>query len=383
MVSSQSLPSGNTVLNKTANKALSLTKWLVGLCAVGVIGCAIVLLATMWPTRILSDDGPHRSPTVSGLVCEESLHDFGRLTLKQAIEVDHVFMVTNTSPHAIRVLKQTSSCGCTLAEIPKEPIPSGGRIPVRLKADWAGRAGPQSAIVALTTDSPKTPTVQLAIRGFVLTPALVVPNHVNFGVLKSGEEVSRVVVARGGTDPKPFRVTEMHASTPFVSITRMGTGAGGGHSAPGDLTEQFILTATNPGKTLRVEGQITLRTDLPELPQLLLTVEADLRGPLVALPQSVLFGPFKGEATAYQAIRIRHSLRGAKPAAEFLWNSSAECPFYIERMTTVPNVSEDEEAVIRIGFDRGRAREPIVRATLKVIVGSSSLEIPVLGIGKQ
>src|SRR5688572_19226195 len=52
-------------------------------------------------------------------------HDFG--TIKQDTENKYVFTFTNTGSEPLIIESATGSCGCTVPNYPKAPIPPGGK----------------------------------------------------------------------------------------------------------------------------------------------------------------------------------------------------------------------------------------------------------------
>jgi hypothetical protein len=58
------------------------------------------------------------------IVFDKYDHDFGNI--KQDTENRHTFSFTNTGNHPLIIESATGSCGCTVPNYPKEPIPPGG-----------------------------------------------------------------------------------------------------------------------------------------------------------------------------------------------------------------------------------------------------------------
>lgn len=120
----------------------------------------------------------------------------------------HSFNVVNHTSVPLRLLKASSSCGCTLPELPQAAIEPGeiGDIVVRL--DSEGRSGTYSGSIVVETDSLEFPHIQFTILGeFHYTDAdiSIAPSEVFVEtVLGAGGALERVILQREGTDPLGF-----------------------------------------------------------------------------------------------------------------------------------------------------------------------------------
>lgn len=95
-------------------------------------------------------------------------HNFG--TCKQGESVTREFTFTNTGKEALIISNAQGSCGCTVPQYPKEPIPPKGKGTVKVTFNSAGKQGMQDKTVTLTSNAKNSPKV-LHIRGTVELPA--------------------------------------------------------------------------------------------------------------------------------------------------------------------------------------------------------------------
>ena len=93
----------------------------------------------------------------------ETEHDYG--TMKPGADGTYDFVFTNNGSEPLILNNVRSSCGCTVPEWPKEPIPAGeqGVIKVRYNTNITGAF---SKSVSVYTNAIKEPVV-LIIRGKV------------------------------------------------------------------------------------------------------------------------------------------------------------------------------------------------------------------------
>ena len=84
--------------------------------------------------EIASTDAPAMS-------FKETEHDFG--TLKDGEVVKHTFTFTNTGKSPLVIESASSTCGCTVPEVPKEPIAPGAEGKIEVQFDSGGKGGQQ------------------------------------------------------------------------------------------------------------------------------------------------------------------------------------------------------------------------------------------------
>ena len=96
---------------------------------------------------------------------EEIVHDYGDVPYNGNGECE--FRFTNTGDAPLLVLKPKSSCGCTIASWPNEPILPGKSDVIKVSYR-TNRAGNFNKTITITSNAVKNPTVVLRITGRVL-----------------------------------------------------------------------------------------------------------------------------------------------------------------------------------------------------------------------
>ncbi len=98
----------------------------------------------------------------------KELHDFG--TVKDGDVVEHVFTFVNDGEAPLIISDAKGSCGCTVPEWPKEPIPVGGSGELKVKFNSKNKPGIQNKTVTITANTyPKIST--LTIKANVIKDA--------------------------------------------------------------------------------------------------------------------------------------------------------------------------------------------------------------------
>lgn len=92
-------------------------------------------------------------------VFETTDHDFG--TVNEGQKVMHVYKVKNTGQAPLIIQSAQPSCGCTVPDWTKEPIPVGGSGFVKAEFDSSGKPGINNKTITVTANTwPKTTTLR-------------------------------------------------------------------------------------------------------------------------------------------------------------------------------------------------------------------------------
>jgi len=95
---------------------------------------------------------------------EKTIHDYG--TIKQGGDGQCEFPFTNTGTNPLVLSNVRSSCGCTVAEWPKEPILPGKSSSIKVRYD-TNRVGTIAKSITVTSNA-KNSSVKLTIKGNVV-----------------------------------------------------------------------------------------------------------------------------------------------------------------------------------------------------------------------
>ena len=102
----------------------------------------------------------------------EDTYDFGEVP--EGEKVVHTYKFKNTGKEPLVISNAKGSCGCTVPEWPREPIPVGGSGEIRVQFDSKGKGkvggGSQSKKVTITANTDPANTF-LTIKGIVNKPA--------------------------------------------------------------------------------------------------------------------------------------------------------------------------------------------------------------------
>lgn len=96
---------------------------------------------------------------------DETVHFFGEV--KEGDVVEHVFQFTNTGQVSLIIYDARSTCGCTVPEFPKEPIPPGASSQMRVRFNTQNKTGQQVKTVTVQANTLPAET-KLSLSGEVI-----------------------------------------------------------------------------------------------------------------------------------------------------------------------------------------------------------------------
>lgn len=94
----------------------------------------------------------------------KSEHDFGNV--KQDSENKYVFSFTNTGSEPLLIESASGSCGCTVPNYPKQPIPPGGQGEIEVEYKPGKQENAQTKTVTIIANTEPRETV-LRVKAFV------------------------------------------------------------------------------------------------------------------------------------------------------------------------------------------------------------------------
>lgn len=85
------------------------------------------------------------------LVLSESNFNYGDVKMNES--KDHYFVITNEGKSPLVIKDARATCGCTVPEWPKEPIPAGGKDSIKVQFTAGTVLGNTQKKVSLTTNT--------------------------------------------------------------------------------------------------------------------------------------------------------------------------------------------------------------------------------------
>lgn len=154
---------------------------------------------------------------------DKANHDFGLIKEEEG-EVEHVFLVKNAGKTPLVIDRITTSCGCTLPEWSKDPVPPGGTKEIKIWYDPEGRPGSFHKTISVYSNA-DTRRFVMTIKGEVQRkPAVVLSRNypysigelkllskaISFNTIRSNETLSeKIEVKNSGEKTITVRFEEL------------------------------------------------------------------------------------------------------------------------------------------------------------------------------
>jgi hypothetical protein len=146
----------------------------------GTAGCEQKKAETTDATEVAADASakPVHNPNVTNpeqvaattdgpvISFRETTHDFG--SIKEGEVVKHTFEFTNTGKSPLVIESATSTCGCTVPEVPEGPVAPGAKGKIEVQFSSAGKGGTQQMKVISIKANTHPEITQVNIKANVL-----------------------------------------------------------------------------------------------------------------------------------------------------------------------------------------------------------------------
>lgn len=109
-------------------------------------------------------DLPTDTNQLARIIFEEHEFNFGEAT--EGDIVTHSFKFTNTGKVPLTILNARSTCGCTIPEWPKDPIPPGGTGEINARFNTDMKKNEQHKVITVTANTYPNES-QVSLRGVV------------------------------------------------------------------------------------------------------------------------------------------------------------------------------------------------------------------------
>ncbi len=181
-----------------------------------LLGCGLLLAACASTKPV-----PKRSEIAPkpDLVFEERVYDFG--IAGPEAEITHTFKFTNVGSSPLSISNVSASCGSAAALSSKRDIPPGGSGEILTTFETRRYEGKQETTIAVRSNDPDEPEIDLTVKGMVRRDVAVVPQGVNFGDVERGKTTAdRVRLLQLSDDKLTVKRIEAKESYLTVSTSR-------------------------------------------------------------------------------------------------------------------------------------------------------------------
>lgn len=211
--------------------------------------------------------------------CAEPTYDFGEVDEDQKVE--HVFIVSNNGEAPLENIATQTSCGCTVAKLERNSLAPGEEAKISATLSVKGRQGELSKTILVYSGDKNNPVdkITLTLKGSVTAPIMYEPRMFNFGkVMGAPPEPVKIVVR---SPKEPFKILSATCSEPSITVTHNVLEEGKSY--------ELVATMASLPPAGTLNAVVTIETDHPKRPKLIITAFADITGPIDVSPRTIVF----------------------------------------------------------------------------------------------
>jgi Protein of unknown function (DUF1573) len=208
----------------------------------------------------------------------ESEYRFGEVL--QGRSVVHDFPVRNPTERDLVIRRIGTSDGVVLLHV-DSVIPPAGKGVVRVSVATERRRGAVDELANVYTESMSKPVASLHVKGTVVLPIEVMPRNQAYFFTVKGETATQAL-SLVNYGEQPVRLTGIKSENPYFKV----------RSEPVRPGRRYKLTVTLDPTTPagKHEGQVTVATDSPQFPEVVIPSFAIVKDSLSTSLDTVQFG---------------------------------------------------------------------------------------------
>lgn len=248
---------------------------------------SLLLLAV---TGVVIAEGAAKQPKA---VPVEPEKDFS--TVPKGDTIVHQFLIRNEGDVPLEITDVHPACGCTVAEYDQQVAPGkAGKINVKL--DTSSFTGPISKSVAVFTNDPDNPKIQLVMKAEVQPFITLLPGYARFSYVQ-GEAVGTIKQTLWAEDGYPIKVLSVKAPYDHLKVSHRPAKEGELHEKAEGKPQWLVditLDAESPIGALRDYVEVVI--DHPKQKTAQIPISGFVRPRQHVTPEQVDFGTLEGAA---------------------------------------------------------------------------------------
>lgn len=196
---------------------------------------------------------PTPIPQPPQIVISQDEFNFGKVA--EGSVVEHIYTIKNTGGVPLTFSKVFTACGCTTADIPPAGILTGAEAPIKLTFDSLGFNGPVEKSARLYTNDPKTPFLDIKLKGEVEALVSSVPQRLFWGDIKELHRIKpkQIVI----TPANGVKIIDISQPESIFKLSNCTEGNGSKNcsvtitedeKAPGDYRDKISVTYEKKGE---------------------------------------------------------------------------------------------------------------------------------------
>lgn len=236
--------------------------------------------------------------------CSQPLYQFG--TKKESETLNHTFEIQNIGDKVLKLGKVRACCGATV-KVGKKELQPGEKLPVSFEMKLKGRKGVQDKNIFIASDDPKTPYLNLKIKGNVLRFFKISERFIRLKDLETDSKVSQEVTIIPELE-FPFNIIQAKSSSDKFSVDyklmKEMVKTDKGKSLEQEVYK-VTISNSKPFDVGRVSTSVILTTDNDKFPEIKIYLSGRVQSSLSITPKEIVVKKSEKKLKRFVAIRSK------------------------------------------------------------------------------
>ena len=226
-------------------------------------------------------------------VVEQPVVDFN--LVPKGDKVVHEFKVRNDGNAPLNLTDVHPACGCTVAEFDNVIAP-GTVGTIRATLDTVNEAGPIAKSIAVFTNDPENPKLQLVIKATVKPYIAALPGYARFNYVQ-GEPIGTITQSIWSTDDQPMNVLSVKSPYEYVKVSFRRAGSEELHPKSEGRPNWLVDVTIDPYSPIgALRRYIDVQTDHPKQKLVRIPISGFVRPRQHVTPEQLDFGQLQTDS---------------------------------------------------------------------------------------
>lgn len=198
-----------------------------------------VALFGLLPLLGLACDQPRANPVPRIHVRPPAL-DLGTIDVPRDEPVEISFTIANRGTGALRLLRATASCGCTVLSWPKSTISPGEVVRVPVQVTPRPEPGQQRSLITLACNDPASSEIEVSVRWTARLPMRAEPAAIDFGSIGPDQSVMATLDVMLGQGFERERL-ELRCQDRYLTVRELDSSEAESRTVPEDASARRTI----------------------------------------------------------------------------------------------------------------------------------------------
>lgn len=256
-------------------------------------------------TQAAPQDAQQEQESLPAFELETPIIDMG--TILDTEPVSGTIRFRNAGNTSLTVPSVSSTCGCTVAELPKNEFEPGESVELEVTFDPRGKtAGRHEQTVTFRTNDRTNPMVAVKVRAFIKPLISIEPLQVNLGAVTKHTRKETLISLTGSQESfEAFHVTLVGDGAKYFDVEILGTDP---LEVEGETVSRtdILISLRDDAPPGRAQALAAIRTNEDRRKLVTVPVGAQVEGDVVINPTRMSLGTLSVGRQVDEVIEIRH-----------------------------------------------------------------------------